>query len=127
MQCIATHLVSNGEKRIYTGVALACGVYVSAKDAEDDVLNLPVKKKRKEKKRSVFITFIAFIRRSQDSSFGLFRHTGRGRKVSGNKVLIRSTCKADVMITLSDILLHHNTVGIMCRLYCVWTSHYIDR
>lgn len=60
MQCIATHLVSNGEKRIYTGVALACGVYVSAKDAEDDVLNLPVKKKRK-KKREAFSSLLSLL------------------------------------------------------------------
>lgn len=60
MQCIATHLVSNGEKRIYTGVALACGVYVSAKDAEDDVLNLPVKKKRERKKEKRFHHFYHF-------------------------------------------------------------------
>lgn len=42
--------MSNGEKRIYSGVALACGVYVSANDAEDDISLIFLLKKRKKKR-----------------------------------------------------------------------------
>lgn len=82
MQCIATHLVWNGEKRIYTGVALACGVYVSAKDAEDDMSLIFLLKKRK-KKREAFSSLLFESHRTVHLVYFAIRDVGgkfRGTK-----------------------------------------------